>query len=248
MKPRMTPSGPAIPEKPILFSGAMVRSILSGQKTQTRRVITPQPKPWEPNVAFAVWRGDEPVTLAAILQESPFQVGTRLWVKETWQYADWTEDGYPFIRYQADNAERLCERITDPWGEKLSDVWAELSDPKNYAIDNKAADRKWRPSIFMPRWASRITLEITDVRVQRVQETSEADARAEGVTIGEPVPGTVNGKPATVVIFEPRQAYAALWDAINGRRPGCSWADNPFVYAISFKVSGPAILSQGDGR
>jgi hypothetical protein len=234
----VTPSGPAIPEKPILFSGAMVKAILAGQKSQTRRVVKPQPQPWEPNVAFAVWRGDEPVTLAAILQGSPLRVGMRLWVRETWLELDpdhWAEPSKPRdypnpMRTDGSRNAIAYRASTDADGEDIRESYG----------------YKWRPSIFMPRWASRITLEITDVRVQRVAEISADDAVAEGVkhayADGSRFPLVDQRAPLEV------HAYAHLWDLINGKRPGCSWADNPFVWAISFKVSGPAILSQGDGQ
>ena len=145
--------------------------------------------------------------------------GDLLIVRETWQYADWTEDGYPFIGYRADDTRRLVERrIPEEWGERLSDIWSELSEPANYNIDNRAADRRWRPAIHMPRWASRLTLRITDVRVQRLQDISEEDARAEGrsLTPGDPV-----------------GYFPETWERING--PG-SWEANPFVWALTFQV------------
>ena len=225
-------------ERPILFSGPMVRAILRVSKTQTRRVVK------LPALAH------EPVSLERLIDYfdddgQPFRsavfnvqgawfaaptcpygaVGDRLWVRETWQYADWTEDGQPYVRLAADNTVRFCDGAGE--GETLVDVWAELSDPTNYAIDNKAADRKWRPPIFMPRWASRITLTITDVRVQRLQDISEADAVAEGVAeyarvaLGEPDALTAYGQ------------YAFLWDSLNAKR--APWESNPWVWAITFE-------------
>jgi hypothetical protein len=86
----------------------------------------------------------------------------------------------------------------------------------------------------MPRWASRITLEITDVRVQRVQEISEADATAEGVTLGEPMRGLVNGEPGDIRVYDPRMAFSFLWDSINAKR-GYGWAANPWVWCLTFR-------------
>lgn len=149
-------------------------------------------------------------------------VGDRLWVKETWQFANWTEDGMPQLRYRADGALRWFEdQPPDDWGELLTDIWATLSEPENYKIDGKAADRQWRPSIFMPRWAARILLEVTVVRLERLQNISEADALAEGAKLHRDK--------------DPDYGYAgwyrALWESINGPD---SWAANPWVWVIEF--------------
>ena len=96
----------------------------------------------------------------------------------------------------------------------------------------------WRPGMFMPRRFSRITLEITDVRVERLQDISEGDALAEG-TADLPNPcGYADTDHFACCAKYPhsnRERFAALWDSINGKRPGCSWADNPWVWAISFR-------------
>lgn len=207
-------------ERPILFSGPMVRALLEGRKTQTRRVAK----------EFA-GRDD----LDAILRRFPNQngcpygkPGDRLVVRETWNYADWTDDGYPYIGYQADGAKLLCEQIPTEWSERLHDIWAALSADENYAIDNRAADRWWRPSIHMPRWASRITLEITGARVEWLQEISEADAKAEGTT-----PSIVG---SDLGHLKYRAGYQTLWESIN--EPG-SWNANPCVWVIEFRQVQP---------
>lgn len=171
-------------EKPIIFSGAMVKAILDGRKHMTRRVMRPQP---------------------LITFNYPYEVGMRLWVRETW-YCDTAGDkGRCIYRADVDS-----EAIAEP--------------------------HCWRPSIFMPRWASRITLEVTGVRAERLQNITEGDARAEGITDG----GCLNcgnhepcgcGNP----IPDARDAFIWLWDSINGKRPGCAWADNPFVWVIAFR-------------
>ena len=91
---------------------------------------------------------------------------------------------------------------------------------------------RWRPSIFMPRWASRILPDVTDVRVERVQDISEADAHAEGVEHREHVLASYLDGGVL------RGYYEALWDTINAKRPGCSWADNPWVWVITFPRGG----------
>jgi hypothetical protein len=212
-------------ERPILFSGAMVRAILDGTKTQTRRVIKNAP----PNARCAHWarpQGDrwrgwagalffEGVTpesrgLASI--RCPYGApGDRLWVRETWcdSYidpvddrriiGDVNEDGYVFTAYRADG-----------WLEAPSD------------------DGRWCPSIHMPRHRSRITLEITDVRVERVQDISRADEIAEGVApFREDAPDEL---PEGIKF----RAFSALWDSINDAR-GFGWAENPWVWVVSFR-------------
>lgn len=243
-------------ERPILFSAPMVRALLDGTKTQTRRICKPQPLVVEgldcTRLHFVDRRGivrlDEAI-------DAPFphlrnslcpygQPGDRLIVRETWQYAGWTDDGQPCIRYQADGA-RLwpCDDlggIPDEWGGRLTDIWAALREPANSSIDNTAADRKWRPSIHMPRWASRLTLEIVSVRVERLRDISEADVIAEGITHdpkgGDGYYRQWSGKPG-MWWESPLHAYRDLWESING--PG-SWAANPFVWVVEFKAATPA--------
>jgi hypothetical protein len=174
-------------ERPILFSAPMVRAILSGTKTQTRRVVK--------GMALLWLRPDGFTPEFTALPENglcPYgQPGDRLWVREAWRA--WP-DG---VAYRAD----------------ISD--ADLAD---------AVHAPWRPSIHMHRAASRITLEITAVRVERLQDISEADAKAEGVT--RPVP-MLDDDPSTYV-----DAFGDLWASING--PG-SWDSNPWVWVIEFR-------------
>jgi len=222
-------------ERPILFSGPMVRAILDGHKTVTRRIMSPQPT----GTAGKVWPDEDrwqwPSALARTMVDinearslSPYGCrGDRLWVRETWRYHGWTEDGAPWIKYAADDSTRLVERIPDEWSDRLADIWADLSDDANMAIDGRAADRKWRPSIFLPRWASRITLEVVGVRVERLQEIDADDVLAEGVDV--PCDGECGATPCAIAI--PR--FVALWDGINGDR--ASWASNPWVWRVEFR-------------
>lgn len=236
---------------PILFSGPMVRAILEGRKTQTRRIVKPQPPAscaYSINGAdshalchaqgnLSIWVPPTPKSTDHRLPCPYGQPGDRLWVRETWQYADWTDDGYPFIRYAADNESKLFEGgIPDAWEQKLEDAWCRLSADDNYAIDQKAADRVWRPSIFLPRWASRITLEVTTVRVERLQDISEEDAKAEGALFhdGRPVGhhGWRHDSSHGYVYRTAKDSYAHLWESINGAG---SWAENPWVWVIEFR-------------
>ena len=217
-------------DRPILFTGPMVRAILDGRKTQTRRVVKVGDTIEERDDGtrwpyFKTWtHGDDGSPWAACPYGAP---GDRLWVRETWRYHDWTEDGQPWIQYAADDACRLCEHVTADWADRVCDVWATLSDPDNYQIDGAARDRKWRSPLFLPRWASRLTLAVVSVRVERLQAITEEDAIAEGVLR---TGGRANLDPHH---FRPaRDLFADLWDAINGKR--APWASNPWVWVVEF--------------
>ena len=212
-------------EHPILFSGEMVRAILSGRKTQTRRPIrvpnnaTPDCQLMEPHEV--VWNAPS----GGILTPVPRHTGDRLWVRETWcsgdRYYQSHENEVPaVVGYRAD-------RSAIQW---------DAEPPRQipaYDIAQWNWDMAvWRPSIHMPRWASRITLEITGVRVERLQDISEEDAIAEGMPLPAG-PGFVNGEPATVAVFDARLAFRALWDATYAK--SAPWSNAPWVWVIAFK-------------
>lgn len=206
-------------ERPILFSGPMVQAILDRRKTQTRRVVSLRGE------ALAYFNSlSDPGLSGRVKEWCPYgKPGDRLWVRETWRTAKSLDDLSPHgmankaieagwkrpwapIKYEADGAEINTNTMFGAeWG-------------------------KTRVSIHMPRWASRITLEVTEVRVQRLQEISEEDAKAEGV---EAVPFCKAGRPDGM---EHVEAFEDLWQKINGERPGGSWKANPWVLAITFKV------------
>jgi hypothetical protein len=195
-------------ERGILFSGPMVRAILDGRKTQTRRVVQNVPDAAVDithNNARDVWFwvGEHSHLEGEIINRYG-KPGDRLWVRETWgvtakvstdcwMYGPYNDIDKDFIGYRAD-------------------------DPEPYW--------HWKPSIHMPRRFSRITLEITDVRVERLQDITEADVRAEGFTEreGEPLADSVTGW---------HEPFAAAWDAINYKR-GYGWNKNPWVWKIEF--------------
>ena len=200
-------------ERPILFSAPMVRAILEGRKTQTRRIIkSPSVKHPElvllahDDVNSAWWPfysddGESSVTDDGM--EEPIECphgkpGDRLWVRETWME--------PF-----NDPERFRYRATNP----------------SYAD-------KWRPSIFMPRTASRITLTISSVRCERVQEISAADAVAEGLEKNHNGYwwGGAHAESGRKQHADPRISYKELWDHINAKR--APWASNPWVWVIKF--------------
>lgn len=212
--------------RPILFSGPMVRAILDGRKTVTRRIVDGVVESGGAYSKEAWERGETP--------RCPYgEPGDRLWLRETWRYHGWTEDGAPWIKYAADDSTRLVERIPDEWSDRLADIWADLSDDANMAIDGRAADRKWRPSIFLPRWASRITLDVVGVRVERLQEITENDARAEGVNPSDAHIVIKDGDRQHDMERTHRGAFACLWDGINGDR--APWASNPWVWRVEFR-------------
>jgi hypothetical protein len=208
-------------ERPILFSAPMVRAILSGAKTQTRRVVKHVPMLGEPLRWCASAAAQEPGWVHIVgdyRRFSPYgEPGDKLWVRETWRAWERNSDCLDHIWFRADDA-----KIPIPCTQEAGD----------FVVGN--FDR-WHPSIHMPRWASRITLEVTGVRVERLTAISEEDARAEGAPTGQMMPMLVNGEKATGMIMDPRRAFAALWDSINGKREGCSWEANPFCWVISFK-------------
>jgi hypothetical protein len=220
-------------ERPIIFSAPMIKALLDGRKTQTRRIIKPQPEVNDQGNLCGDWLS-KPLggllvpKLQDIVIHCPFgEIGDVLWVRETWQIADWTEEGDPFVRYKSTgDVINRGQHVSEGDLERVEEMWAELSGRDNYLIDNKAADRKWRSPIFMPKWASRITLEITNIRVERLNDISEEDAIAEGVT--QYVVDTPTGKLANKVIDD----YMEIWESINGKG---SRDINPFVWVIEFR-------------
>lgn len=213
-------------ERPILFSAPMVRAILAGRKTQTRRVA-------KLNIAGRLgrlssqWHPEHPGAIAACPYGQP---GDRLWVREAWaaqchEPCEPHERGYqdlysPVIRYVANGATRRFQgnRVT---GE---------------GIYHGVVERT-RPSIHMPRWASRITLEITDVRVQKLQEINIPDAMAEGIKNLCTPEHNDYGILGVAVAQHPVRAFSLLWDSINLKR-GFEWNANPWVWAIRFRNLG----------
>ena len=205
-------------EHPIIFSAPMVRAILEGRKTQTRRVVRGgQPKGVGTFHVDTGFKGGRPTLVETTpcpagreihwLQRMPYgQPGDRLWVRET----------------------HLLDPPIDGSWPSVGDGFASIEDiPGRYrntkhvlyrADNNLSGDWCWRPSIHMPRWASRITLELTDVRVQRVQDISEEDALAEGCRSQ----------------IKHSAAFADLWDSINESR-GFGWNANPYVWALTFR-------------
>ncbi len=211
-------------ECPILFSGPMVQAILDGRKTMTRRIVKPQPTGWTPEQEMdgITWawcvNGDQDYSERI---RCPYgQPGDRLWVRETWlpdppDDHTWDDHTCTYVEWSG------C-------GAKTQDIPLALQDRKYclYRATWDGHDLTWRPSIFMPRWASRITLEITGVRVERLQEITPQDIVKEGLFY-EP------GAWADASEYRHmRSAFEHLWNKINGAE---SWTANPWVWVVSFK-------------
>lgn len=241
-------------ERPILFSGAMVRAILEGRKSQTRRVVKGRgsrglpefhggrgeendPSAWgwffdgpDHHGYEVLARGlDERHDHGLVSMPCPFgRVGDRLWVRETWglrkhfDFTDWHRRSL-----------RAIDSLPPEWMLDYRADWQQDHEP-NF----------WRPSIHMPRWASRLTLEVTCVRVERLNAISEEDAKAEGADrdftpcdpddredpreVGYPSASDTAHAEAT----KHRRFFRSLWESINGPD---SWKANPWVWAITFK-------------
>lgn len=201
-------------ERPILFSAPMVRAILGGQKTQTRRIIKPQPDTTLEDYPYWHIGGFRLRKDAKNPLRSPYGVpGDRLWVRETWSPDH--RDVYPNfpIVYRADGY---------PSDDDISGGMLETGD----AMICRRTYFRWRPSIHMPRHASRINLEVTDVRVERLQNISEADALADGGWTYSACP----------IHKSPQRSFADLWESINGKG---SWNVNPWIWALSFRKIDP---------
>lgn len=238
-------------ERPILFSAPMVRAILAGTKTQTRRLVTrlrgfgpitefgPSTTPgydWHFRDKRMLWHD---ISTERLFECCPYgKPGEGLWGREAWSVM---------------NRERstviLCGHHREP--EDGLDIV--------YRATEEHSHRGWRPSIHLPRWASRLPLDVKDIRIQRLQDISEEDAVAEGVTAttepdswkvlckdgraydcfvepdrtpGDEIAAYVKNAPLDILNATAVQNYARLWDAINGAG---SWERNPWVWAVSFR-------------
>lgn len=182
-------------ERGMIFNDEMVRAILGGNKTQTRRIV--EEKFYGRAVAAEL-----------LAKHCPYgQPGDRIWVRETYR-----------VHGKATDVATLVYRAS------VRNSWTEQTHRVPVDVCNKPVSEKWTPSIHMPRWASRILLEITNVRVERLHDMSEADAKAEGAT------------PATYKITPPEAVYRVgfgdIWRSIYGQD---NWLSNPWVWVIEFK-------------
>ncbi|HBX2115263.1 TPA: hypothetical protein N3001_003605 [Klebsiella aerogenes] len=221
-------------ERGIIFNGEMVRAILDGRKTQTRRIMKLQPKPsksrpgdfWfsskklESMVHVSdLAPGNSPIAdYHLFIQEHccPFgAVGDRIWVREAFR-----------VHSRATDVATLVYKASE------RNSWTEQTHRVPVAVCNKpATPEKWTPSLHMPRWASRILLEITDVRVERLNAISQEDAQAEGMELTGWRP-TYADPDSGEEVWTPYDNFARLWETIYGEG---SWKVNPWVWVIEFK-------------
>lgn len=232
-------------EHPLLFSGPMVRALLDGRKTQTRRLVTPKtslldgdswPKRMRDGMDWAnAWidKGPSPAGNPGPYLKVPFpaeetvhrvypiwQVGNALWVRETAWY-----DREPVQLLMEDLPIRCFyegREVRSADGRSGEAPYASTAA----TLDLNDALRK-RPGIHMPRWASRLTLRVTSVRVERLQEITDTDAIAEGIG------PFANSLTIDCDTESPRRVFGSLWDSINGER--APWASNPWVWCVSFE-------------
>lgn len=244
----------AIKSRPIPFSAPMIRALLEGRKTQTRRIVKPQPLGFADTDQIAGWesgntalRGTKGNYHLVKLHESANRMlscqgiprdvdyfcpygkpGDRLWLRENFRLPK---------SLNAMNCTQVAERMLDlgytaPWAPiRYESDGATINATERTNSPHSLWGGDWgrlRVARFMPRWASRITLEITDVRVEHVQEISEEDAEAEGIRRTEG--GWWAGPRDNYMV--PSAAYRELWDSINGAG---SWSSNPWVWVITFK-------------
>jgi hypothetical protein len=214
-------------DRPILFSGPMVRALLEGRKAQTRRVLRKQPHSdfdaWHlPEVSGPDWVQEHRIAEGFDAARLPYVLGDRLWVREA----------HAIVPRTAYRCSEGVEQVLRP------------DDDHDAAIFRcgwvRSAPR-WRPGIHMPRWASRLTLTVTDVRVQRVQDITPEDARDEGVERRSKsvrqmwLFGADKAEREAIYLRACAWEYKQLWNSLNAKR-GYGWDTNPWVTVITFTV------------
>ena len=240
------------------MTGGSVRGILDGKKTQTRRVMKVQPLEieWKLHAIIGDEKNNGKMCFAKpgeVMAEEginrtkyfkcPYQVGEKLWVRESWGYHGCTTGGdpekhYSTVKYHADGLRKdiYCDSFEELCKQ---DVPQNIKHKKDCDYDEY--ESRWRcycfnewwekkrkiTPIYMPKWAARIWLEITGVRVERVQDISQRDSICEGIRPFAP-------RDVERVSTIERKQFAVLWDSINAKR-GYGWESNPFVWIIEFK-------------
>lgn len=210
-------TGVSMTDRPILFSGPMVRALLDGRKTQTRRVLR-VPTPFDTS-------DDISAEIATGFIELQFRRGDRLWVREAHSLV-------PASAYRGSVGTGTIAQTEHPTDGYSAAVFREGFD--------RSGEPRWRPSIHMPRWASRLTLSLSNVRVQRLQDIGEEDAQAEGIERMKTGRGyydpTVSKAMVRAGVWHRKasQGFEALWDSLNAHR--APWVSNPWVVALTFTV------------
>ena len=208
-----------VKEHPILFSTEMVRAILDGRKTQTRRSVQPQPlRVW----GSGVFSLAHPEYVSAHVQlpgqreyvwlRCPYgKPGDRLWVRESHTFADTDWENWVEVHYRDGTISRRAVPLVA--AEKVAQ-WIEDRE-----VDGDGDN--WRPSIHMPRWACRVVLDVTRVCIQSLHEITLSDAIAEGFEAGP--------------LDRPASQFVRIWNEINDKRQGCDWGSNPWVWVVEFQ-------------
>lgn len=217
-------------EMPILFRPELVAEILAGRKVQTRRVVRiptarlcakdckgASGKVWmDSGLGGGQYLKVECLDGTAQRVRCPYgSVGDRLWVRETWRPWEDPKTCIDGIIFKADESFHKIRNTKE-----AADRWLDARGEKSMKV--------WRPSIFMPRWACRLELEMTEIRVQRLQDTTPGDAAREGIKIRAWIPSTMTSAQENL------RAFREGWDRINKDR-GFGWDANPWVWAITFK-------------
>ncbi len=234
-------------EYPILFNGEMVQAILAGQKTQTRRVIEPQPKvnslclsPIDCQLVGITKDGTPAGNRRSVgaWLTCPYGIpGDKLWVRETWRLAS-INANIPYAQFwTVQFADFRC--LPHPQPDR--DLFLPLAK-KDVFAEGLVGDKfgKWRPSIHMYKWMSRITLEVTNIRAERLNDISDNDAVAEGIKdlchCGDYIDdhGFSSGHNPVSMPGWAIDNFSELWDSINGKS-SYSWESNPWVWVIEFK-------------
>lgn len=245
-------------DKPIIFSPSMVRALLDGRKTQTRRLLKPQPVWKNGFIKHPDWSGSGYETEAFFAKKIvngsfpefiKIRVGDRLWVRENWKVGAWHYGNSTIAVDYCDGPVKEWLHVDDP------DLLVRLIEQsradarlKNVPLHDGYWEHSWspgdspcrlRPSIHMPRWASRLTLTVSDVRVERLSDISRDDAISEGIHQSPTAPQYAKERGCDWThgtetrVGSPVSAFADLWRSINGED---SWSENPWVAAYSFTV------------
>lgn len=220
----------AVKSRGIIFSAPMVRAILEGRKTQTRRICKPQPQPYADFGGMLAFTGKQVICGVTALGEERFadsasylqspygRPGDQLWVRETWQDVYQTYDGQCTTR----KPNTACKH------------WIEFAA----TVEDGKSPPRWRSPIHLRRDDSRLALEITGIKVERLEDISEEDAKAEGVTLEKCTHPDCQSGNTRCAADSYRGAFAVLWNKINAKG-GFVFGERPFVWAISFKVVKP---------
>ncbi len=219
-------------DKPITFSAPMVRALLAGTKTQTRRLISPtKDAKIKPGDILVSWPADLVVRQGERFRPRYFP-GDRVYVREHWRISNRWDQTAP-----RDLAPRSMTVFCEAGGSIANQASGEWEPDNSYPVERPDWLGRHRQAMHMPRWASRMWLQITDVRVQRLQDISEADCREEGLErgyVGGLLP-SYRGSPDLEWRIYADGAYGELWDSLH-TEPGSTWVDYPWIVAYSFTV------------